>query len=268
MRRLYHGLLATLLAVALVPATAAGTVPPPFEARYELRKGPLTVGEALMSFKRPGDGRYLYRLHTRPVGLTRLVYSGEVREVSEGRIVAGGFRPERYRYNRSGDDRAREAELRFDWEAGEATHDATGGSRRMAITADTLDRAVSPLQLMHDLDARGGDTPLTYTIAEGGELKTYRLEVEGRETVRVPAGRFEALRVIRHDSGGDRVIRLWCAPELDYLAVQVEQWEDGERDFRLALAGLEGIHYKRQPSRPRFGDLLHSGRPGSGAPGR
>lgn len=265
-------LFALLAALTLFPAHAAAAdhdgAPPPFEARYELRKGPLTLGEARLTFERPEEGRYRYRMHTRPVGVTRLLYSAEVREVSEGRIVATGFRPERYHYRRTGDDDAREAELRFDWEDGEVVNDVADRPWRMQIPADTLDRVVSPLQLMHDLAADGSTTPLTYRIADGGELKTYRLEVEGRETVSVPAGRFEALRIVRHDTDSDRETRLWCAPELDYLAVQVEQWEDGDRSFRLVLADLEGIDYQRQPPRPRFGDPLQSGRPGSGATGR
>lgn len=245
------------LTVAIGGAAADTGVPPSFEARYELRKGPLTLGEARLRFERQGDGRYRYRMHTRPVGVTRLVYSAEVREVSEGRIVAGGFRPDRYRYERTGDDRAREAELRFNWGDGEVVNDVADRPWRMGIPPDTLDRVVSPLQLMHDLAADGAEDPLTYRIADGGELKTYRLEVEGRETVSVPAGRFEALRIVRHDTDSDRETRLWCAPELGYLAVQVEQHEDGERNFHLVLADVEGIDYERSPQR-RLGDPRQS----------
>lgn len=260
MRHRIRNPLAAALGLALATASAADSgVPPPFEARYELRKGPLTLGEARLTFERPGGDRYRYRMHTRPVGLTRLLYSAEVRELSEGRIVDDGFRPERYRYDRRGGDRAREAELRFDWAAGKVTNDVGDHPWRMAITGDTLDRVVSPLQLMHDLEVRGTGSRLTYRIADGGELKTYRLEVEARETVRVPAGRFEALRIVRYDTDSDRETRLWCAPELGYLAVQVEQWEDGDRSFRLVLAELEGIDYERPPEPPGRDDPVRYG---------
>ena len=215
---------------------------PPFSAVYEVRKAGLTLGRADLRFRRPAEGRYYYRLHTRPTGIARMVYSSEVREMSIGHVGPEGFRPDVYRYQRSGDDKAREAELRFDWTALEVVNDVADWAWRMDITRDTIDRVISPLQLMHDLAARPADTgELVYRIADGGELKTYLLTIDGRETVETPAGRFKALRIRRSDTDSDRRTILWVAPALRYLAVQVEQWEDGSRNFRLVLSEVEGL---------------------------
>ena len=226
--------------------TPALQAPPPFSAVYEVRKAGLTLGRADLEFRRPAAGRYYYRLHTRPTGIARLIYSSEVRETSLGRIGPDGFRPDVYRYMRSGGDDAREAELRFDWAALEVVNDVAEWPWRMDITRDTIDRVISPLQLMHDLALRENETgQLVYRIADGGELKTYLLDIEGREGVETPIGRFEALRIRRRDTDSDRETILWVAPALRYLAVQVEQWEDGNRNFRLVLAGLENL--SREP---------------------
>ncbi|MCS4503595.1 hypothetical protein KBTX_00781 [wastewater metagenome] len=239
----WRGLATALLLAVLAPSAAASyEPPPPFHAEYELNKGILTLGSASLSFSRPQPGHYRYRLFMRPSGIAGWFTDVTVREVSEGRIVDDGFRPLRYVYDRSGDDRARRAELRFNWTTGTVVNDVGDTPWRMEVPDDALDRVVSPLQLMHDLAARGADTGrLTYRIADGGRLKTYTVSIEGTETVDTPAGRFETVKVVRRDDEGERETRLWCAPALAYLAVKVEQWEADDGTFELVLTGVEGL---------------------------
>ncbi len=245
MRAAWPGPLIALVCglLALAPAAAStGHPPPDFEAHYELGKAGITLGAADLRFSKPFPGRYDYRLHTRATGVTRLVFRSEVLESSRGRITADGFRPDVYHYERRGDDDARRAELRFDWRDGEVVNDVAEYPWRMDITPDTIDRVISPLQLMHDLEERDpADTQLVYRIADGGQLKTYALDIEATETVSTPAGRFEALRIRRQDPDSDRYTLLWCAPALDYLAVQVEQHENGDRNFVMRLARVDGL---------------------------
>ena len=234
--------LCALSAGPVLTASAGAAAPPDFQARYELSRAGFTVGRSDLRFSRPFPKRYDYALHTRATGMARMVLKSEVLESSRGRITADGFRPDVYRYVRRGDERARRAELRFDWYAMEVVNDIAEYPWRMAITPDTIDRVISPLQLMHDLAERDPDeATLVYRIADGGRLKTYQLQVEEREWVTTPAGRFEALRIRRRDPDSDRETLLWCAPQLHYLAVQIEQYENGSRNFRLRLAEVEGL---------------------------
>jgi len=50
----------------------------------------------------------------------------------------------------------------------------------------------------------------------------------------VPAGTFEAQQIVRKSSG-NRSFRLWAAPQLDYLPVQVEYREGDGKLFLLKL---------------------------------
>ncbi len=234
--------LGLLLSSALLACSAFAQPPPDFDAYYGVEKAGLTMGRATLRFRQPVPGYYDYRLRTTAVGVARLMVSSEVIERSRGKIVDTGFQPTTYHYERRGDDKARRAELRFDWQALEVLNDVAAYPWRMDITPDTIDRVISPLQLMHDLANRDpGQARLTYRIADGGRLKTYLLTIEGEQTIETPAGRFRALHIRRRDTDSDRETHLWCAPELDYLAVQVEQWEDGGLNFRLALTGVEGM---------------------------
>lgn len=220
----------------------AFTAPGDFTAIYDLKRAGLKVGQADLRYRRIGRERYTYSLYTRATGLARLVFSSRVRERSIGHITAAGFQPDTYRYVRSGGDDDREAELRFDWDALEVVNDIAEYPWRMAITQDTIDRVISPLQLMHDLYERSpGTERLIYRIADGGQLKTYLLTIEGSEIIETPTGRFQALRIRRRDTDSDRETILWCAPALQYLAVRVEQWEGSQRSATLELAQLEGL---------------------------
>jgi len=235
--------LGMLLAFSLSSVAAEPFEPPPdFNARYEVRKAGITLGRADLRFAQPVPGHYRYSLHTRASGLARLIFSSEVYEQSRGRILEDGFRPDFYRYQRRGDDKAREAELRFDWLDLEVVNDVADYPWRMDITHDTIDRVIGPLQLMHDLAERDSDDDsLVYRIADGGKLKTYLLTIEGTEMIDTPMGAFEAIRIRRRDTDSNRETRLWCAPELDFLAVRVEQHEDGDQNFLLSLADIDGL---------------------------
>ena len=237
-----HWVGSIMAAGALLTGGALAEAPADFDAYYSVEKAGLTLGRASLRFRQPTPGQYDYRLHTRAVGVARLFASSEVIERSHGQILDSGFRPTTYHYERRGDDKARRAELRFDWQALEVVNDVAAYPWRMDITADTIDRVISPLQLMHDLANRDPDeNRLIYRIADGGRLKTYLLTIEGEDTIETPMGTFETLRIRRRDTDSDRETQLWCAPALDYLAVQVEQWEDGGLNFRLALTGLNGL---------------------------
>lgn len=220
----------------------AFTAPGDFTAVYDLKRAGLKIGQADLRYRRPGDDRYTYSLYTRATGLARLVFSSQVRERSVGHITAAGFQPDTYRYVRSGGDDDRQAELRFDWDDLEVVNDIAEYPWRMAITRDTIDRVISPLQLMHDLYERSPETErLIYRIADGGRLKTYLLTIEGSEIIETPIGGFQVLRIRRRDTDSDRETILWCAPALQYLAVRVEQWEDGRRSATLEIAELDGL---------------------------
>ncbi|RZU98994.1 DUF3108 domain-containing protein [Spiribacter vilamensis] len=247
-RRLGIGLVAVMMVVGTGPLAGAASgaepaveAPPAFSARYDVRKAGLTLGHAELRFRRPTESRYLYRLSIRPGRLAGMFYSSTVREMSIGRIQPDGFRPDVYRYNRSGGDDDRRAELRFDWDTLSVVNDIEARPWRMDITPDTIDRVISPLQLMHDLADLDGDDELVYRIADGGQLKTYVLRVGDKTMVETPAGRFEALRIRRSDTDSDRETTLWVAPALRYLAVQVEQREDGDRNFRMVLNTVDGL---------------------------
>lgn len=232
---------ACLLAAIAPLATADYSLPPQHTAEYTLEKGPLTVARATTKFYPAGDTAYLYRLHLRTTGLASVFSDNRLRERSRGRITETGYRPTEYYYRRSGGDEPESARVHFDWQQGRVNSQGSD-EWDLAIPDGTLDRVVSPLQLMRDLSVNGeAAREMTYRIADDGELKSYDVRIGERETVSVDAGKFEAVRVVRQSEDGDKETRLWCAPALDYLPVKMTRIEDDEDEFTLELESVEGI---------------------------
>jgi hypothetical protein len=232
------------IALALVaPLAGADYTPPPqHTAEYTIEKGPLTVARATTKFYPAGTSGYLYRLHLRTTGLASLFSGTQIRERSQGRITDSGYQPRRYVYSRTGGDDPEHARVTFNWNNGRVSNKAGEADWDLSIPDGTLDRVVSPLQLMHDLAVDGEQKRrMTYHIADDGELKSYQVRIGARESVRTAAGRFDAVKVVRRSGEGDRETVLWCAPELDYLPVKVVQREEGEDAIELELESVDGL---------------------------
>jgi len=227
-------LLAPLL---LLLAGAAHALPPAFTARYEVSHSGLTLGETTVRYQQIGPDRYRYSSLTRPVGVTTMFYDAQIEEVSEGRITADGFKPERYSYDRSG-QRARAASLVFDWQRHRVRNDVEGRSWDMAIPENTLDRMVSQLQLMRDLARQ--EQNLTYHVADGGRLRVFVLQVLGRETIDTPYGRLDTIKITRKVDNNRRSTVFWCAPALHYMPVRIDHREK-TNNFRMTLEKLTGF---------------------------
>lgn len=161
-----------------------------------------------------------------------------IQEVSRVKLSEGQLLPLSYDYRRKILTRTRQAQLRFDWEAGQVTTDIDDKPWRMAIHPGVHDKLSYQLQMPNDL--KNGLTQLEYTVADGGQLQTYVFQVTGEDQVETPAGTFTALRVER-DRGedSDRATLIWFAPELNYLVVRLEQVEPNGNRFALLLKSLD-----------------------------
>lgn len=225
------------------PAIADPAPLPPHRAEYLLTRDGLPVADMVMELRLTPDGGYTYRADTRPhkaielmMSLSADIGSGtRLEEVSSGRVVAGRFRPDQYRYRRDNNDR-RTLTLSFDWAAGQAAIASEERPWTMKVPADAQDKLAVLLDLRTDLAA--GQGHLSYPVADGGRLKTYRYTHAGREDVGIAAGVWSCLVLNRTKDQGDIDYRLWLAPALDYLPVRVERTENGVH-YQMDLTALK-----------------------------
>lgn len=228
-----------LLALLLLPALApAAELPARFTAVYDLKKGPITIGETRRSLTPDGPDRFVFESVTRPTGVSRLLRSGQVVERSLWTWHGNHLRPLEYTYFRRGSKQPRSVNLYFDWPRRRLTNTINGDPWQMPLVDDlTVDKLLFQLRLMHDLPSR--EPRLHYPVADGGRLKTYTLEILGAETIQLPIGTFDTLRV-RHRSG-TRQTTYWCASQLRYLPVRIERRQADGGTINAVLTSVRGL---------------------------
>ncbi|WP_207062037.1 DUF3108 domain-containing protein [Motiliproteus sp. SC1-56] len=228
--RLKNGLLIALLlgsgplpAFPLTPFTAT------YEADFELGVG--LAGDAVRTLKKLPNGDWRLAVEAD-------VQVAEFRESTQFRLYEERVRPLRYDYRRKVFGKKRSATLTFDWQALSVLNDVEDRPWKMQVPPDAHDKLSYQIQLRRDLAA--GNTEMSYPVADGGRIKTYRFGVLGQESVRTPAGRFQALKVERlRDPDSERKTLIWFAPALDYAIVKLAQTEDDGKEYRLLLKAID-----------------------------
>jgi hypothetical protein len=210
-----------------------------FEASYILKRGSLHIGSSNIAFRSSNEGSYVYESHSRPSRWVAWLLKGRLHESSRGHISNDKLRPDSYHYLRTGSRREREADLSFDWKQSLVKNNVEGSLWEMEIPAGTLDKLAAQLGMM--LALRQGSDDVTFNVADGGRLKKYRFKVIGHETVEVPAGTFETVKITKLRDNKDRITYVWCAPALNYLPVRIWQRETDGAEYTSDLESFSEV---------------------------
>lgn len=231
------------LIILLLPATLLAdaqliTPPKSFEAIYKARYHGISI-TATRSLQNLEDGSQRLVFHADS-------WLASLKEISLFRWNEDHqIRPIRYRYERTGLGRNREAELDFDLVNKRVTNNVQRRPWNMDIPEGVLDKLNYQLQIRADL--LSGKPLLHYQIADGGRLKEYSFEVLGEEVVKTSAGRFNAVKIrrLRKDEDDDRSTTFWMARDWDYMIVRLQQKEDDSTyEIDLHEAVLDGKKVK------------------------
>ncbi len=236
------GILFSLCLVALQYAHATGTdrdMPAYFTATYTLHGKGLTLGKMERIFTREADGNYRFSSYSYPTGLARLFRHDRIREASLFRIRDNEVQPLEYTYDHRGGKKDRQVKVIFDWDKSSITNTLGKHHWRMQTTPGVLDKLVYQLALMRHL--RQGKTQLHYRIADGGRIKDYVIQMQGKDTLETPLGSLETVRLLRQKASSKRMTTLWCAPALDFLPVRVEHREKDGNITTARLVALKGM---------------------------
>ena len=229
-----------MLLCALSPqALAAPDFPLSFQTNYSLHSKGARIAEMQRVMRSLGDGKFHYRSETRTTGLIALFRSDHIVEESTWMFSGESLRPLHYLYRHEGGKKDRNVAVDFDWENRRITNTINGDSWLMPAEPDVMDKLLYQFAIMFDLNA--GRTPRQYTVADGGKIKLYEFEALGEETIDTPLGKLRTLKFSRYREGSERETTLWCAPELNFLPVKVENVEkDGFRTVALidSVTGL------------------------------
>lgn len=207
----------------------------PFSAEYSLSLGYLVIGRVTVALRLSPRGHYEYQAHTLPVGLTAVIRSDEITELSRGDILNGKVIPRSYHYRHLKSDNSRQVDLRFRWESMQVINRTPESEWVMKIEPGTQDKFSQQLMLMLALQA--GQREISFPVADGGRLKRYRFRLQPVESVATKTGNFRSLHLIRSKQGRNSQADFWLAADLDYLPVKVQRREK-EGTFTMELLSI------------------------------
>ncbi|MDH3338393.1 MAG: DUF3108 domain-containing protein [Gammaproteobacteria bacterium] len=226
--------LVVLLCAALLTSTAfAETALTPHTAVYEVKISVLS-GQLNTELRSTATG-YAATHVIKPTGMSRMLARGSISETSEFSSTAHGVRPKVYSSKDTISRDKADAYIRFDWETGEA-RGTVNGEEVLSVMDDLAhDRVSIQYELMYDMLHDGLSEH--YTMFEIDQLRTVDVRNIGARTVKVPAGKFEVVGIQHQAEGSKRKTTFWCAPELEYLPVIIEQHRREKLKVRAELSG-------------------------------
>lgn len=239
--RTWHGLV-LLLACACAGHALADSAAPAAKTlniNYVVSRNGFDIGQSHGILSQKDNGRFHFRREVNTTGVLVWLFKDKIIEQSEWKQTEQGIRPLSYSYSQTGGKRERHVELKFNWDQGRVENIIDKDAWRMDIPPGTLDKLVVQFAMMLDLQA--GKREMTYAIADGGKLKRYHFRAVGEEVLQTPAGSYRTLKMERVRDNNKRATYLWCAPDLNYLPVRVDQREDDDESFRMLLKQYSGF---------------------------
>lgn len=226
-----------LAAIGVICAPVVGahaSCPAPFSAEYRVKIRGLS-GELELSLADEGEEcNASSRLQAR--GLASIFFRGEIDERVSFRIEDGRLLPQHYEAVDSLSGDGERAVIDFDWPERVASETMDGTTRTYDLKDGTVDRLSLQFALMLALEE--GRREQTLTVLDGEE-KPLQLVYEDTK-VEVPFGKFEAVKVRHQRPGSSRATVLYCARDLGFLPVRIEQYRKGKLHVRAELVSLSG----------------------------
>jgi len=210
-------------------STAVFAAPPtPFTATYQVLRDGEAIGQATITLKSLGNGEYEYSnqmkgtsglaamLGINSSSITRFRWNNNAPETESYTYKLTGFKP-------------KERVMQVNWSSNQVSVNDNKGAMSYAATPGMVDGNTMPLAL--GLGLASGNQNITLPVGVRQQVEHQQYKVQGAETVKVPAGSFQAERVTRTDS--DKHFDAWFVKQYP-LPVKLMQTEGGSMTLQLA----------------------------------
>ena len=203
----------------------------PHVAEYKVKVSVLS-GKLNTEVKLTDDG---YSAHSvlRAAGIASWFVRGDVTESAEFAVVEDGVRPLKYHSIDRISKEDKFMDFDFDWERSQVTGKIDNEDFVLELQGRAHDRVSLQYELM--LDLLNNSRVIEYSLLDDDEVKPLHVTYVGMEEVKVPYGKFNAIKIQHRKENSNRVTTLWCAEELDYLPVKIEQHRDDKLAVRAVL---------------------------------
>lgn len=217
-----------LWAFAFVANAASDTFQlQPFEAEYTGIRWGNNVGTATLKLEHLAANTYSLTYFSKA---KVFFYSDKRKEHSIFSFNDGHFTPKEYYYSRTGTGSDKSLELAFN--AKQQQIEVKDGEAMEWL--GEWDNQLYRLDIPQKLANGEGDISYDF-INSRGEKRKYRIIVEGSETLSLPYGMIEAIKVKIARESKKRVTYAWFAPELHYNMVRLQQFKNGDEQGDVQL---------------------------------
>lgn len=206
-------------------ASLAHAAPPAqVEIAYELMRNGSTMAEVVDRLEH-SHGNYRLTETWKGKGVFRLL--GRAKRTSHGKLAGDVLQPLEFVDERTGRDTAR---AWFDWKAKAVTMRYKGRTRTEPLPDNSQD-GLTFLLLFSFIPPPA--EPMAFHVFNGRGGSEHVYQVAGRERVTVPAGQFDAVKLLR-GKNGDRG-EIWLATAHSHLPIRIVVIEkDGVRYEQVA----------------------------------
>jgi len=223
-------LITALILALLVSPLLADTALTPHTAQYKVRISVIS-GQLNTELRRTADG-YVARHIIKPTGMARLIARGTMDVTSTFSSEADGVKPIRFHsVDTIRDDP--DVDLTFDWTTNEVSGTVGEDNVLLQLEGIAHDSVSIQYELMHDL--LNGEPSKQYVLFDVNKMRIANVSIAAEKEIKTKAGTFTAIGIQHQKEGSSRTTTLWCAKELDYLPVIIEQHRKGKLKFRATL---------------------------------
>ena len=211
--------------VATTPATIDKHIPVIFTAHYKANIKGFAV-KASRELKVLESGQFA-------LSFNATSWAAEVEETSIFNWKNGKIQPISYRYFQTAFGKKKEQKLAFNNTDNTIDSDNNGEQQLITQTSHTLDKLNYQLQLQQDLLAH--HSGFEYIIADKGNLKNYRFEILGEETIDTHSGALHTVKVKVIRENKDKTTYIWFAKDWNNLLAKLEQYKGDKQTLAIHL---------------------------------
>lgn len=210
--------------LALVPALVLGTALaataplPAFTAKYQVLQNGTPIGEATLTLAPSSNGGWTFTTRSKGTQGLAAMLGASTRETSTFRWVGTLPQCNAYDYAMDSGVKQQHRSVRCNWTKHTITVDDKG-THTFAAKPGTLERHTVPLAIAAGL--ANGKTKFELPVAVRDRVEMQQYATRGRQKVKVPAGTYDATRVVR--TGDENDFDAWFDVAKSPAPIKIDQ---------------------------------------------
>ncbi|TMO88086.1 DUF3108 domain-containing protein [Pseudoalteromonas ruthenica] len=203
-----------------------------YSAEYHVTRQGERHGKARRALTRIDDSHYQLSYRS---DIEWMIFSDEREETSRFQFSDGEVTPIYYTMERTGTGPDKEYKISFDHSNQQVFSNESKYALDCPWKADYQDVLSYQIALRKAL-AEGQERFAYPIVDKKGNSREYAFEVVGTETITLPIGNVETVKVKRLYDNDKRQAIAWFAPKMNYMMVRMYKGKDGVEQFQVELA--------------------------------